>query len=88
MRALWEPRILDSRGVALGLVCLACLFDVLWVSIATSIHHKNYDMPSPVRYLTSSFTFCSPLMHGLSIGAGSALLTWVNALVVNTSGYG
>ena len=86
--ALWKVG-LEARGFALFLVFLACLFVVLWVSIGTA-HHKNYEMPTPVCYLTLFFpTSCSPLtLLGVSIGAGSALVTWANALVVNTSGCG
>jgi hypothetical protein len=55
--ALWNVSILESPGVAFGLVCLACLFAVLSVSISTIIHHQNYDMPTPVRYSNPLFTF-------------------------------
>jgi magnesium-transporting ATPase (P-type) len=39
---------LEARGVALGLVCLACVFIILWVAIGAGIH-KNYETPTPVR---------------------------------------
>jgi hypothetical protein len=59
--ALWRVG-LQARGVALGLVCLTCLFVTLWVSIGASIH-KNYETPTPVRCSTLFFpTLCLPLM--------------------------
>ena len=48
--ALWQVG-LRARGVAFGLVCLVCIFDALWVGIGAGIH-KNYEAPTPVRYLT------------------------------------
>jgi hypothetical protein len=39
---------LRSRGVALSLVCLACVFITLWVTIGPDIH-KHYETPTPVR---------------------------------------
>ena len=45
---------LKARGVALSLVCLACIFIVLWVAIGAGIH-KNYETPTPVR--NSPFVF-------------------------------
>jgi len=41
---------LKARGVALGLVGLACIFIMLWVAIGASIHN-NYETPTPVRNL-------------------------------------
>jgi len=43
--ALWRVG-LEARGVALGLVGLACVFIALWVGIGASIH-KNYEVPTP-----------------------------------------
>jgi len=37
---------LKTRGVALGLVCLVCVFTILWVAIGAGIH-KNYETPTP-----------------------------------------
>ena len=37
-----------ARGVAFGLVCLACVFIALWVAIGAGIH-KDYYTPTPVR---------------------------------------
>jgi hypothetical protein len=51
--ALWRVG-LQARGVAFGMVCLACIFITLWVAIGAS-SHKNYDTPTPVRYLTPLF---------------------------------
>jgi hypothetical protein len=39
---------LQARGVALGMVCLTCIFITLWVAIGAGIH-KNYETPTPVR---------------------------------------
>jgi hypothetical protein len=39
---------LQARGVALGLVCLVCVFITLWVAVGAGIH-KNYETPTPVR---------------------------------------
>ena len=58
--ALWRVG-LQARGVAFGMVCLACIFVILWVSISASIH-KNYDMPTPVRYSTLSFSTLPPFL--------------------------
>ncbi|KAI0264051.1 hypothetical protein BGY98DRAFT_1181975 [Russula aff. rugulosa BPL654] len=43
--ALWQVG-LHARGVALGMVCLACLFITLWVAIGADVH-KNYETPTP-----------------------------------------
>ena len=45
--AVWEID-LEARGVAFGLVCFACIFITLWVSIGAGID-KNYETPTPVR---------------------------------------
>jgi len=37
---------LKARGVALSLVCLACVFITLWVAIGPDIH-RNYETPTP-----------------------------------------
>jgi hypothetical protein len=52
---------LKARGVALGLVCLACVFITLWVAIGPAIH-KNYETPTPVRNLPSFFPIISSLL--------------------------
>ena len=44
--ALWSVG-LHALGFALVMVCLVCLFIVLWVGVGVSIH-KNYEVPSPV----------------------------------------
>ena len=45
---------LQARGVAVGLIGLACIFIALWVGIgATS--HRNYETPTPVRCSILSF---------------------------------
>jgi hypothetical protein len=58
---------LKSRGVALGLVCLACIFITLWVAIGAGIH-KNYETPTPVRDLLS------PIPSSLLTLPGSVLV--------------
>ncbi|KAI0266783.1 hypothetical protein BC834DRAFT_113145 [Gloeopeniophorella convolvens] len=45
--ALWRVGS-HARGVAFGVVGVACLFIALWVGIGLSIHHKNYEVPTPV----------------------------------------
>ncbi|KAF8502204.1 hypothetical protein F5888DRAFT_1608195 [Russula emetica] len=37
---------LKARGGAFNLVCLACVFIILWVAIGAGIH-KNYETPTP-----------------------------------------
>jgi hypothetical protein len=80
---------LKARGVALSLVCLACVFDMLWVVIGADIH-KNYVTPSPVRNsrLLFSYAFLIADTTRVSIGAGSAVITRENALVAKPSGCG
>ena len=39
---------LIARGVAFGLVCIACVFITLWVAIGAATH-TNYETPTPVR---------------------------------------
>ncbi len=65
---MWEVG-LEARGFALGLVCLACIFIVLWVGIGRGIH-KNYITPSPVRNSTLFF----PIMSSLLTFLGSVLV--------------
>ena len=50
---MWQVG-LNARGVALSLVCLACVFITLWVAIGASVH-KNYETPTPVRNSPLSF---------------------------------
>jgi hypothetical protein len=42
------PVGLNSRGVALSLVSLTCIFVTLWTAIGAGIH-KSYETPTPVR---------------------------------------
>ena len=59
---------LNARVVALSLVCLACVFIILWVAIGAGIH-KSYVTPGPVRN--------SPLFYILS-----SLLTLLGVVLV------
>jgi hypothetical protein len=52
---------LKARGVALGLVCLACVFITLCVAIGAGIH-KNYETPTPVCDLPLFFPIVSSLL--------------------------
>jgi hypothetical protein len=52
---------LKTRGVALGLVCLVCVFTILWVAIGAGIH-KNYETPTPVRNSPLFFPTLSSLL--------------------------
>ena len=52
---------LKARGVALSLVCLACVFITLWVGIGAGIH-KNYETPTPVRDSPLFFPILSSLL--------------------------
>jgi hypothetical protein len=78
-----------ARGVALSLVCVACIFITLWVAIGAGTH-KNYETPTPVR--NSSLILYYPLStadaNRVRIGAGSALNIQESALLVNTYGCG
>jgi hypothetical protein len=80
---------LNARGVAFGLVCLTCVFVTLWVAIGAGTH-KNYETPTPVRDFPFilSYYFLTADTTRVSIGAGSALNTQENALLVNTYGCG
>ena len=60
---------LQARGVALSLVCLACIFIGLWVAIGTGIH-KNYETPTPVRNSLLYF----PILISLLTFLGSVLV--------------
>jgi hypothetical protein len=60
---------LKARGVALGLVCLVCVFITLWVAIGAGIH-KNYDTPTPVRNSPLFF----PILSSLPTLLGSVLV--------------
>ena len=82
---MWQVG-LNARGVALGLVCLACVFITLWVAIGAALHN-NYETPTPVHN-SHLFIFSSLLTPLVSIGAGSVLSSRKNALVANTSGCG
>jgi hypothetical protein len=52
---------LQARGVALGMVCLVCIFIILWVAIGAGIH-KNYETPTPVRNSPLFFPILSSLL--------------------------
>ena len=86
--ALWQVG-LHARGVALGMVCLVCVFITLSVAIGAGIH-KDYDAPTPVRLLNPVFfhLFLTADTTRVSIGAGSILSTWACALVMYSSGCG
>ena len=86
--ALWQVG-LHARGVALGMVCLACIFITLWVAIGAKVHH-NYETPTPVRHSIPFFSrsFLIADATRVSIGAGLALSFRAYVLVVNTSGCG
>jgi hypothetical protein len=52
---------LKARGVALSLVCLVCVFIMLWLAIGPRIH-RNYETPTPVRNSPSLFPILSSLL--------------------------
>ena len=52
---------LKARGVALSLICLACIFIVLWVALGPGLH-KNYEVPTPVRNSPLLFSILSSLL--------------------------
>ena len=52
---------LNARGIALSLVCLACIFITLWVAIGAGIH-KNYETPTPVRDPPLLFSILSSML--------------------------
>ncbi|KAF8497247.1 hypothetical protein F5888DRAFT_1613796 [Russula emetica] len=56
---------LKARGVALGLVCLACVFITLWAAIGPGIH-KNYETPTPY------WCWISPQFPGERFGGETA----------------
>jgi hypothetical protein len=66
--AVWHVG-LKARGVAVGLVCLACVFITLWVAIGAGIH-KNYETPTPVR----NSTLFPPIPSSLLTLLGSVLV--------------
>ena len=51
---------LKARGVAFGLVSLACVFITLWVAIGPDIH-RRYETPTPVRKSPLLFRILSSL---------------------------
>ena len=57
---MWQVG-LEARGVALSLICLACVFITLWVAIGAGIH-KNYDTPTPVHNPLLFFPILSSLL--------------------------
>ncbi|SRR5258708_30201677 len=60
--AVWQVG-LKARGVAVGLVCLACVFIMLWVAIGENVH-KNYETPTPVRNSALFFPILSSHSSG------------------------
>ena len=66
---MWQVG-LHARGVAFGMVCLACLFIMLSIGISWGINKGNYDTPTPVRH---SIPFLSTL---------SSLLTLLGSVLV------
>jgi hypothetical protein len=60
---------LKACGVARSLVCLACIFIMLWVAIGT-VFHKNYEKPAPVRNSPLFF----PVLPSLLTLLGSVLV--------------
>ncbi|KAN0105262.1 hypothetical protein V8E52_011201 [Russula decolorans] len=60
---------LKARGVALSLVCLACVFIMLWVAIGAGIH-KNYVTPTPY------WCWISPQFPGDRLG-GETIWMWI-----------
>ena len=56
---MWQVG-LKARGVALSLVCLTCIFIVLWVALGPGLH-KNYETPTPVRNSPLFFSIVSSL---------------------------
>ncbi|KAF8502191.1 hypothetical protein F5888DRAFT_1918898 [Russula emetica] len=63
------PGDLRGRGVALSLVCLACVFIILWVAIGASVH-KNYETPTPY------WCWISPRYPGERLG-GEYIWMWI-----------
>jgi len=57
---------LKARGVAVGLVCLACVFIMLWVAIGENVH-KKYETPTPVRNSTLFFPILSSLLGSVLV---------------------
>jgi len=66
--ALWQVG-LQARGVALGMVCLACLFITLWITIGPGVH-KNYEIPTPY------WCWISPKFWGIGLG-GEYIWLWI-----------
>ena len=62
---MWEVGK-KARGVAFGLICLACIFITLWVAIGAGIH-KNYESPTPVRNSLFFFAILSLFTLLLSV---------------------
>ncbi|KAF8502226.1 hypothetical protein F5888DRAFT_1918935 [Russula emetica] len=60
---------LKARGVAFSLVCLACVFDMLWVVIGADIH-KNYVTP------TQYWCWIGPHFTGERLG-GETIWMWI-----------
>jgi len=66
--AVWEVG-LKARGIAFGLVCLTCVFLVLWVAIGPDIH-KHYETPTPY------WCWISPKFPGERLG-GEYIWLWI-----------
>jgi len=60
---------LKARGIAFSLVCLACVFIILWVAIGPGIH-KNYETPTPF------WCWISPRFPGERLG-GEYIWMWI-----------
>jgi hypothetical protein len=66
--ALWRVG-LQARGVAVGLIFLACVFIALWVGIGARSHH-NYETPTPY------WCWISPQYKGERLG-GEYIWLWI-----------
>ncbi|KAF8502221.1 hypothetical protein F5888DRAFT_1177476 [Russula emetica] len=60
---------LKARGGAFNLVCLACVFIILWVAIGANLH-KNYETPTPY------WCWISPHYSGERLG-GEYIWMWI-----------
>ncbi|KAI0276663.1 hypothetical protein BGY98DRAFT_695265 [Russula aff. rugulosa BPL654] len=67
--ALWQVG-LHARGVALGMVCLACLFIMLSIGISWGINKGNYDTPTPY------WCWISPKLLDIRLG-GEFIWLWI-----------
>ncbi|KAF8502194.1 hypothetical protein F5888DRAFT_1918902 [Russula emetica] len=67
------PGDLEAHGVSFSLVCLACVFVILWVAISASNHKKNYETPTPY------WCWISPQFPGERLG-GEYIWMWIALL--------